>query len=138
MTDNVTGPESRRPRLLYAVIGLQVIVGLFMLIGGQGLVIPRTWFNGRDDFNVGFVIGIVDLLLVAGVWLGRRWGMSGVVTLSLVGIGATIVGIIQAYITPTVTALPPGVSPMALVPTIVVELLIILLLMRPTVRAYFR
>lgn len=127
----------RRPSLLYLLIGLQVLVALLMLIGGQGLAIP----NANDpnlSFNVGFVIGIVDLVIVAGIWLGKRWGRSGVVVFALVGIGATILGMVQAYVAPADSALPQGASPLALTPTIVVELAILLVLTRPPVMAHFR
>jgi hypothetical protein len=127
--------KQSRPPSIYALIAFQAVIGVMMLFGFQGFTIP---IPPLETFNIGFIMGIVDLVLISGLVLRRQWGRTGVLVSALVGIGATVLGTIQLYLTPTITAAPIGTPPLELLaPPVIVESIILYLLVRPSVRSYF-
>jgi hypothetical protein len=127
--------KQSRPASIYALIGLQGVIGVMMLFAFQGLTIP---IPPLETFNIGFPLGIIDLILIVGLVLRKQWGKTGVLITAVIGISATVLGTIQIILTPTITSAPIGTPPLELLaPVVVVGSLILYLLARPETRSYF-
>ena len=134
--DNVEGSKKRgRPPVIYALVLLQVVVVFLMIEGVQGLFIPST--NGSTDgLSFGFPLAIINLMLIAAVWSGRRWGRSSIAAFALVGAVVCILGSVQAYLDHLLsTAITVGPD-LPVIP-LVVELAVLYLVLQPGSRAYF-
>jgi hypothetical protein len=126
---------SGRPGIVYVLVPLQIVVGLLMIFGFQGLGIGPA----SDGFNVGFPLGIVDLVFVTGLWMGRRWGRWGrwgVGILAAVGAVASVLGSVQAYLNNTVTTTTTVGPDLPMIP-LAVELVILYFITRPANKTYF-
>jgi hypothetical protein len=134
--ENVGGKKPGRPTVIYALVLLQVVVGILMIEGFQGLFVPGSLVGNPDDLNVGFILGIIDLILIAPVWLGKGWGRGSVVAFAVIGVAASILGSVQAYLNNIVTTATTVGPDLPIIP-VVVEVVILYLTMRPASKAYF-
>jgi hypothetical protein len=103
----------RRPAALWVLLGLMLVQGLGGLAGGLSLTLkpdgsimhmPVSYLDGSpfSDYLIPglillLVLGVLPLVTVAGLWMGRRWAWYAAV---VVGLGLMIWILVEILIIP--------------------------------------